>query len=394
MSSSLERIKVLTAGIISLVLMLGVARFAYTPLLPLMQQQAALGLSEAGWLASINYMGYFTGVLIVASISNMMLKDRLYRIGIIVAIASTAGMAVTTNFWVWGIMRYFAGLSSAAGLMLGSGLILNWLIRHHYRSELGIHFAGVGLGIALCSYIISAMTPEFDWREQWIALTLLGLLMAIPAWRWLPRPENSHLMKNGEALVDTPPSKTYLRLFMAAYLCAGVGYVISATFIVAIVDQQNPLIDEGTQVFLVLGLAATPACIIWDLVARKVGDLNALIIAFAIHTIGIILPVINSSTVAAYLSAILFGGTFIGIVSLVLTTAGRLYPKAPSKMMGKMTISYGVAQIVAPAITGQIAVMGGSYRDGLTMAGLFMVVGTVLVMILRTVEKRELSTQM
>ncbi len=69
MHPPIERIKVLTAGIISLILMLGVARFAYTPLLPLMQQQASLGISAGGWLASINYMGYFTGVLIAASIS-------------------------------------------------------------------------------------------------------------------------------------------------------------------------------------------------------------------------------------------------------------------------------------------------------------------------------------
>ncbi len=393
MPSSLERIKVLTAGIISLILMLGVARFAYTPLLPLMQQQASLGISGAGWLASINYMGYFTGVLIAASISNMVLKDRLYRLGIIIAILSTVGMAITTNFWVWAFMRYMAGLSSAAGILLGSGLILNWLIRHHYRSELGIHFAGAGLGIAFCSYLVSLMTPSFSWSEQWSVLAVMGVLMAVPAWRWLPRPENSHLMKSGEALVDNPPSKTYLKLFMAAYMCAGVGYVISATFIVAIVDQQNPLADEGTLVFLVLGLAAAPACIIWDLVARKVGDLNALSLAFAIHTLGIVLPVINTSSTAAYASAILFGGTFIGIVSLVLTMAGRLYPSAPSKMMGKMTISYGVAQIVAPAITGQIAALGGSYRDGLTMAGIFMVAGTLIVLLLRIVEKREQLNQ-
>ena len=389
MASSIERIKVLVAGVVSLILMLGVARFAYTPLLPLMQQQASLGISEGGWLASINYMGYFSGVLIAASISNMVLKDRLYRIGIIVAILTTLGMALTTNFWLWSLMRYFAGLSSAAGLILGSGLILNWLIRHNFRSELGIHFAGAGLGIAFCSYIVNIMTPEFDWQEQWLALTAVGVILAIPAWVWLPKPENSHLMKSGEALLDKPPSKDYLRLFIAAYLCAGVGYVISATFIVAIVDQQNPLADEGALVFMVLGIAAAPACIIWDLIARKIGDLNALAFAFAIHTVGIVLPVFNHNETAAYMSAILFGGTFIGIVSLVLTMAGRLYPSAPSKMMGKMTISYGIAQIIAPAITGQLAEMGGSYQDGLIMAGAFMVIGTILVLLLKVVEQRE-----
>ncbi len=145
MSDQITRLKVLTSGIFSLILMLGVARFAYTPMLPLMQQQAGLSLAEGGWLASINYMGYLCGALIASFLNNMILKDQLYRIGLILALLTTAGMGLTDNFWYWSILRFFAGLSSAAGLILGSGLIMNWLIRHEYKSELGIHFSGLGL---------------------------------------------------------------------------------------------------------------------------------------------------------------------------------------------------------------------------------------------------------
>ena len=184
-----ERLKVLLAGIISLVLVLGVARFAYTPLLPLMQQQAGLGVAEGGWLAAINYTGYLTGAIIASLISDMFLKDRLYRIGLVLALLTTLGMTLAENLWLWAVMRFFAGLSSAAGLLLGSGLILHWLIRHDHRSELGIHFAGVGLGIAFCAIAVELMHPTYDWREQWVLLTVAGALMAIPAWFWLPRPE-------------------------------------------------------------------------------------------------------------------------------------------------------------------------------------------------------------
>ena len=130
-----ERLKVLSAGIISLVLMLGIARFAYTPLLPLMQQQAGLGIAEGGWLAAINYMGYLSGAIIASLISDIVLKDRLYRVGVILALVTTVGMALSENLWLWAAMRFFAGLSSAAGLLLGSGLILHWLIRHDHRSD-------------------------------------------------------------------------------------------------------------------------------------------------------------------------------------------------------------------------------------------------------------------
>lgn len=388
----IERLKVLSAGVISLVLMLGIARFSYTPLLPLMQQQAGLGVAEGGWLAAINYMGYLGGAIIASLISDILLKDRLYRLGIIVALLTTLGMGLTDNLWIWAAMRFFAGLSSAAGLLLGSGLILHWLIRHDHRSELGIHFGGIGLGIALCAIAVELMHPAFDWREQWLYLTAMGALMAIPAWTWLPRPEIQSVTNKGSAMVDRPPGRGFLRIFMAAYFCAGVGYVVSATFIVAIVDQLPGMLGKGSWTFMVLGLSAAPACIIWDLVARRIGDINALIVAFVLQVAGILLPIVTSDLAITLLGAALFGGTFIGIVSLVLTMAGRFYPTRPAKMMGKMTIAYGVAQIVAPAITGQLAVAGGGYSDGLYLAAIMMIIGTLLMLLLKARYGHQLQT--
>lgn len=388
MSPQAQRLRVLTAGILSLILMVGIARFAYTPLLPIMQQQAGLGLSEGGWLAAINYLGYFCGAITASMISDLNLKDRLYRIGIIVALFTTAGMGLTDNLWLWASFRFFAGLSSAAGLLLGSGLILNWLIRHNHRSELGIHFSGMGLGIAFCAIAVEVTHHYFSWDQQWLWLTAVGVLLAIPAWRWLPRPDSTTMTRSGTAMVDNPPGKLFLRIFMVAYFCAGVGYVVSATFIVAIVNQLPGLEGKGAWTFMVLGLAAAPACMVWDLIARRIGDLNALTSAFVLQIIGILLPIIDHSLGMALFSAALFGGTFIGIVSLVLTMAGRYYPTRPAKMMGKMTISYGVAQIMAPAITGLLAERSGNYYNGLYLAAGMMGVGLLLMLVLKSIENR------
>jgi len=389
MNNQISRIKVLSAGILSLILMLGIARFAYTPMLPLMQQQAGLGLSEAGWLAAINYLGYLCGAIIASLISDLILKDKLYRIGLIVAVLTTIGMGITTNIWLWSIFRFFAGLSSAAGLLLGSGLILNWLIRHGFRSELGIHFSGLGLGIAFCAIMVELLNYNFNWSQQWLLLSLAGALILIPAWIWLPAPDTSAMTQSGEELVDKHPSRAFSQLLMACYFCAGVGYVISATFIVAIVDQLPNLHGKGSWTFMVLGLAAAPACIYWDLIARRFGTINALISAYFLQVIGILLPVIEPSLIMTMIGAILFGATFIGIVSLVLTMAGRFYPTRPAKMMGKMTITYGIAQIIAPYITGVLAESSGSYSDGLYMAAAVMLVGTVLMFKLKMLESKE-----
>ena len=382
-----QRRKVLFAGICSLLLSLGVARFAYTPLLPLMQQQAGLGLGQAGWLASINYAGYLSGALLASTISDMALKDRLYRLGMVLAVLSTVAMGLGSNVVVWALSRYLAGLSSAAGLLLGTGLILHWLMRHHFRSELGIHFAGLGLGISGCAAAVMMFSPALDWRQQWFAFTAIGAALLVPALGWLPSPDTSGLTRGGERLEDRPPSRTYLNVFMAAYFCAGVGYVVSATFIVAIVNHLPGLGGHGNLVFLAIGLGAAPACVNWDLIARRIGDLDALILAAVLQIVGIVLPVAVGGLPAALLGALLFGGTFIGMVSLVLTMAGRFYPTRPAKMMGRMTVSYGAAQILGPLVTARLAVHSGSYAAGLYFAAGSMVAGTLLLVALKAVAK-------
>ncbi len=389
MNHDTTRIKVLCAGIFSLILALGVARFAYTPLLPLMQQQAGLGVAAAGWLAAINYAGYLSGALIASRISSLVLKDRLYRVGMVLAIVSTVVMGLSTNVVVWALSRYVAGLTSAAAMLLGTGLIMNWLIRHNHRSELGIHFAGIGLGIAGCAGAVMVFTPWLDWREQWFAFTALGCLLLVPALRWLPPPDTSGLTTGGLKMQDKPPSTLYLRVFMAAYFCAGFGYVVSVTFIVAIVNHLPDLAGWGNLVFLAIGVGAAPACFNWDLIARRTGDLNALILAAVLQIVGILLPVLVPGLWAAMLGSLLFGGTFIGMVSLVLSMAGRYYPTMPAKMMGKMTLSYGVAQIIGPAVTGMIGARFGSYNAGLYVAAGIMVLGTGLLFVLKAVERRD-----
>ncbi|WP_417546316.1 YbfB/YjiJ family MFS transporter [Marinobacter sp.] len=392
MNDPVQRYRVLTAGVLNLILVMGIARFAYTPLLPVMQQNTSLGPAEGGWLASVNYLGYLLGAIIASLVSDMQVKDRLYRIGLVMAVVTTAGMGLTENVWLWSILRFLAGLSCAAGMLIGSGLVLHWLMRNNHRGELGIQFSGVGLGMVLCAVAVELMSAVLDWRQQWFVFTALGAVILIPAWVWLPRPEPTPTAVNSKAMDDSPPDSSFIKLFALAYFCAGIGYVVSATFIVALVDELPGLEGKGGWAFLVMGVAAVPSAIIWDLIARRIGNLNALIAASLLQALGILLPVIEPNILLTMIGAVLFGGTFVGIVCLVLTMAGRFYPSRPAKFMGKMTISFGIAQIIAPAITGLLREHTGDYASGLYAASAAMLFGTVLLVMAKSREVNPKTT--
>lgn len=410
----LDRYKVLAAGVCSLILTLGPARFAYTPLLPLMQAQAHLGAAAAGWLASINYIGYLSGAFLIGMAGGRVPKDRLYQAGLLLAVASTGLMGVSTSLTVWAISRYLAGLSGAAGMLLASGLVLSWLIRNRQASGsgggLGVHFAGIGLAIVVSTAAVMAMSGwSLSWRQQWYGLTLLGAVLALPALMWMPAPAVSSGMpapldhsldhslghsgghSGGQQQAAAPPSVLFLKLLMAAYFCAGVGYVISATFIVAIIDQLPSMKGNGSYgsygswVFLSVGLAAVPASVVWDLIARRMGDINALLLAAIVQIAGIVLPLLPGLA-PALCGAVLFGAAAAGIVSLVLAMAGRFYPGNPARMMGRMTVAYGLAQVMAPAVVAALAAHRGSYQAGLYLAAAVMLAGVGLLLAARRLE--------
>jgi predicted MFS family arabinose efflux permease len=361
---------------------MGIARFSYTPMIPIMFEQLGLTKVLAGWLATINYIGYMLGALTAALVSNLVVKDRIYRLGLVLAIISTLMMGLSTNPWVWGVSRFVAGFSTAAGLLVGSGLMLNWLIRNNHRSEMGIHFSGVGLGIVFVSVLIWG-SGQLDWSQQWLLMGLVGMVLMVPAWRWLPSPDMSGVSMTGQLLKDKPPSKRFLYLMMLVYFCGGFGFVISATYIVAIIESQPSMQGQGEMGFLILGLCAAPAAIIWDLVSRRVGVLNALLLAYLIHAVGIALPALQDSLLFALLSASLYGFTFIGIVSIVLTMAGRFYPTKPAKLMGTLTMSYGVPLMIAPTIAGYLAESTGNYYGALYMASGFVVLGVFTILAIK-----------
>lgn len=389
-SGQVERYRVILAGMCALILTVGFARFGYTPLLPVMRAEAGLSAMDGGWLATLNYGGYISGALIASTIGDLRLKFLFYRIGLVVAVLSTGLMGFTQDVWLWAGLRFVSGMSSTAGLLLASGLVLNWLIRKGHKSELGLHFAGVGIGLALTGLIAEVMAGALSWDEQWMAMGLLAAVFFLPAWAWMPEPDP--LKDKATLAVPRAPGRMWMWLLIAAYFCAGFGYVISATFIVAILEKLPLLSGQGNMIWIIIGLAALPSCFLWDKIARATGEIPALILAFVLEIFSILLPAFSDGTFANILGAVLYGGTFIGIVSLTLSLIGRCFPLNPAKAMARLTLSYGVAQILAPALAGYLATHHGTYRDSLSVAAWVMGAGTVFLLLLWMQNRKDVRT--
>ena len=370
--------QVITGGLCGLVLTLGLARFAYTPLLPSLQAHTGLGDAAAGALAAVNYAGYMSGALLAAWIDSPVWRQRLYGWGLWLAVLGTAAFGLGAWLPGWMALRFLGGLCGAAGMLLGSGLVLGWLMRAGRRPELGLYFVGIGLGIVVSALAAWGFTRAFpgQWQPPWWLLGGVGLAFLVPAWRWRPPvpPAPAAVADDGSG-----PSRGWLWTMGAAYFAAGWGFVINATFTVAFVEREPALAGQGPLAWALVGLAAMPAVALWDRVARRLGEKRALLLAFGLQAVAVAAPALSPSLAAALLGALGYGATFIGIVSLTLALAGRRAPRNPGKAMARLTLSYGAAQVIAPALAGAMAQASGHFHGALWLTAAVLLVGMALL---------------
>jgi predicted MFS family arabinose efflux permease len=374
----------LLGGILALAAAMGIGRFAYTPLLPAMQQAAGLDPTQAGLLAAANYAGYLAGALLAAFAVPVSGRIRILLVSAVSVAATTALMATTTNLAAWGVIRFVAGLASAGVLVLATGLVLDDLRRQGRASLSGWLFSGVGLGIVVSGVVVRLTGETLGWRGDWLLLAILASAAIYPCWQWLPRAARERLPASTLPPASAPSvprshaAPIAYALLFAAYFLEGIGYIVTGTFLVAIVDSTPGLQGIGTNVWIVVGLAVIPSVVLWAALAGRAGYAGALAGAYLLQAIGIALP-IAGGVGAAFASAVLFGGTFAGITALTLTLGGHLEASGSARLIGMLTAVFGLGQMIGPVLGGAIAHRAQNFTPALAAAAVCVLAGGVLM---------------
>jgi predicted MFS family arabinose efflux permease len=374
----------LLGGILALAAAMGIGRFAYTPLLPAIQRVAGLDPTQAGLLAAANYAGYLAGALLAAFAVPASERIRVLLVSAIAVAATTALMATTTDLAVWSVIRFVAGLASAGVLVLATGLVLDDLRRQGRASLSGWLFSGVGLGIVISGGVVRLSGERLGWRGDWLLLALLATAAIYPCWRWLPR-----AARENPPAAALPPTTVrdhairiaYVLLFVA-YFLEGIGYIVTGTFLVAIVDGTPGLRGIGADVWIVVGLAVIPSVVLWAQLAGRAGYARTLASAYGLQAVGIALPIAGGAG-AAFASAVLFGGTFAGITALTLALAGHLAPGRSARLIGMLTAIFGVGQMIGPVLAGFIVSRTQNFIPALATASALVLAGGILMAFLQ-----------
>ena len=340
-------------GLIALAAAIGIGRFVYTPILPAMMSGLGLSKSAAGVVASANFLGYLLGALLAAW-PNLPGSRRAWLLSALaVSAITTAAMGLASTMPLFLTLRFIGGGTSAIVLVFASAIVLE------RQAPSALHFAGVGSGIAVSAVLVALLLHcAQGWRSLWLAsggLCLVALLAVATFIRDAAAPSR-HTVQSGSR--TTNPA--LLRL-VAAYGLFGFGYVITATFLVAIVRTTPSIRALEPVIWVVFGLAAVPSVALWARIATRLGIPATFAIACVVEACGVLASVAWPTAAGAFASAILVGGTFMGLTALGLVRARALAAGDPRRVLALMTGAFGVGQIVGPSFAGMLSDRLGSF---------------------------------
>ncbi|MEX6505983.1 YbfB/YjiJ family MFS transporter [Jiella sp. M17.18] len=363
--------RLLLGGFLTLGLVMGVGRFVYTPLLPLMQRDYGFGPSTAGLIAAANFAGYLAGSLLTSFVRPGRPRRVAFRSAVVASVLSTLAMGLTGSLGGWLVLRTVSGLASAFAMISAAGMIAESLAKVDSEARLSWVFGGVGSGIAVSGLIVHLAAPALSSAALWIAVGLVsGLLVpfifAAVGDRDLPRSD-----KPRDPRRRIPRPLPFWPLFVN-YTCEGLGYSVFATFIVAMVKGRPGLEAMGDWVWIVVGLAGLPSCLVWSRIAERIGFSAALATAYVAQIVGVLLPAVSDSGAAAILGAILFGGTFMAITLLTM-------PLGRHGLGGRgfaiLTAGFGLGQMLGPLAAGLLVSGPADYATALVASAAVLVVG-------------------
>ena len=351
---------------------LGFSRFAYSLLLPAMQDDLGLSYVEAGALNTFNAVGYLAGAFGAAWAARRWGPGRPFAAGVALSALALLATAWPTGLDMLSALRAIGGFFGAFAYILGAALAGGAApgASPERRGVLvGIYSAGPAAGIVISGLAVPAAAglDESGWRAGWLALgalAALGTAAALPAARAATppgAPRRGGRLARADALHILPTT--------LAYTCFGAGYAGWTTFVVAMLKAQGGSETLASSFWIVMGGVGVFSSVVWGRALGRLPSNRGPALAYAATLVGAIPALVWPGPVGAYASAVLYGGSVMaGPISIAIIAQRHLAPEAIAAAVAAMTICFAVGQSAGPILSGWISDATGDVSAGLWSA--------------------------
>lgn len=370
------------AGLLAMAAAMGIGRFVYTPILPLMIGEQALDAGDAGLVAGANYLGYLLGA-IVASAGVFVGRRRFwFSCGLAASLATTAAMGLGPGFAAMAATRFLSGVASAFAMIFVTSIVMSQLAQARRPGLIALHFGGVGFGIAGSAALVTLLSSaDFHWQAIWLWSAGAGAIAAALAWIALPAVPPAPVQPAIYRRSGLPASVRPLATLIVSYGLFGFGYVVTATFINAMARADPALAPVEPWVWMVVGLSGAPSVWAWNRVSAWSRPAIAYAAACLAEAVGVALSVLVIHPAALLLSALLLGATFMAVTSIGLAQARQMSPANPARPIALMTAAFGFGQMLGPIVAGFLFQRTGNLYLASMLAALALALSACLALL-------------
>lgn len=398
-STSERRLRrpLLTAACLALgpVVALGLARFAYSLLLPTMRSDLHWSFAQAGAMNTANAVGYLVGAVAAGPLVSRAGSRRPFLAGLGLTALALLASAASANFVVLLALRLVAGATGAVVFIAGAGLVARLVAdMAPGRSAvlLGAYFAGGGLGIVVSAVVVPPVVSVGaggSWRWGWVVLgaaSFVALAGAAPAAVKAPEPT----VGPGQGVLGWPVRR--LAPTLVAYGLFGAGYTAYVTFIVAFLKTQGLGSGTVSAFWAVLGASAVVAAFAWGPLLGRLRGGRGPAAVLTVATVGALLPLAFRGAPGDFGSAVLFGGAFLAVVTAVIDLARRsLSPEQVAPAIAVLTVAFGIGQSLGPVLAGVLSDGPSGVRAGLDLSVVLLVAAIVVALIQRAIPPAQVA---
>lgn len=363
-------------GLAGLAVGIGVGRFAFTPLLPMMLADGAIAIPGGGLLAAVHFVGYLIGALTAARVPvspRALLPASLIAIGL-----AALAMGVFERFWVWLALRWIAGVASAWVLVLVGTHCVNALAEAGRADRQGWVFSGVGAGIAVTGLsCVAMMAGGVSSGDAWLIFGAVALAVAaairvklgpeVPA----ARPSRSARVSERRPIVWSA---------VVAYGAAGLGYIVPGTYLPAMAREIVPspwIFGWGWPVF---GAAAFVSTLASAALHRRFSNRRIWGASQLAMAVGLLLPVMFPHILSIVAAGLCVGGTFMVITMAGLREAHRIAGSTDAvRHVAATTAAFAVGQAIGPVFAGALYDATTSFAPSLIATAIFLVATAALL---------------
>ena len=318
------------AGLCASLVGLGLARFAYTPLIPALIAAKWFSPSDAVYLGAANLAGYLAGALIARELGVRAGSVRALRVMMVLAALCCFACSAPVSFAWFFAWRFLAGLTGGVIMVLAASTILPHVAPGKRGLVGGIIFAGVGLGVAASGTLVPLLLQQ-GLTVSWIGLGLLSMLLTLASWKaW---PSDTAAERKSDDAHPRGRQSVAVRALSVEYGFNALALVPHMVFLVDFVARGlGQGISAGSQYWVLYGIGATLGPLLTGHLADRAGFGPALRVAFLIEAIAILMPAVTTAPPAMIASSVIVGGFTPGIVPLVL---GRIHELIPHNAAGQ-----------------------------------------------------------